>query len=78
MIGVHNLIGNNEANACRYSPGRSQQAITVGGTAGDDKLFRYSSSGSNYGECVTLYAPAQSLTAAGGSGYKYDKMYIRQ
>jgi len=70
VIVVHNLIGNNEANACRYSPGRSQQAITVGGTTKDDQLFHYFSSGSNYGECVTLYAPAQFVTAAGGSGYK--------
>jgi len=63
---VYNLIGNRHTNACRYSPGRSQQVITVGGTAEDDKLY----SGSNYGECVTLYAPALSVIAAGGGGYK--------
>jgi len=66
----NNLIGNHHVNACRFSPGRSQQAITVGGTAEDDKLYRSFYSGSNYGECVTLYAPAQSVIAAAGGGYK--------
>jgi len=71
----NNLIGNYlyRTNACRYSPGRSQKAITVGGTAEDDGLIYNLSlfSGSNYGECITLYAPALSVTAAAaGGGYK--------
>ena len=70
MIGVYYLIGNDYTNACRYSPGRSQKAITVGGTAEDDGLYRSFSFGSNYGECVTLYAPAQSVTAAVAGGDK--------
>ena len=48
-------IGSFEQNACIYSPGRSSQVINVGATAmenGADIVYK-----SNYGSCVTLYAP---------------------
>ena len=60
------LIGNFLRDACSYSPASSPHVITVGGTAEDDGLYSTSRfAGSNYGKCVTLYAPAQYTTAAG-------------
>jgi len=65
LLCIWNLIGDYQRNACRSSPAGSPQAITVGGTAEDDRLYNSTFAGSNYGNCVTLYAPAQSITAAG-------------
>ena len=49
--------------------------FTVGRTAEDDGMYytsQHHSVGSNYGKCVSLYAPAQLVTAASGdnSGYR--------
>ena len=56
--------GNSAANACNYSPARVAEALTVGGTRKDDYMW----SGSNYGPCVDLFAPAYDIrtTAVGG------------
>jgi len=53
-------------DACNISPASSPHVITVGGTAEDDGLYSNSRTvGSKYGKCVDLYAPGQSVTAAG-------------
>ena len=74
MCSSHNYFftGNFLSNSCRISPASSPDVITVGGTAEDDGLYFQSRSvGSNYGKCVNLYAPGQSVTAAGdNNGYR--------
>jgi serine protease len=52
--------GNDNRDACSYSPARATDAITVGST--DNKDSR--SSFSNYGTCVDVFAPGSSITAA--------------
>ncbi|HEX8241966.1 MAG TPA: S8 family peptidase [Longimicrobium sp.] len=52
--------GNNNANACNYSPSRVTDALIVGNTNSSDT--RYSSS--NYGLCLDLFAPGTSITSA--------------
>ncbi|XP_033108187.1 aqualysin-1-like [Anneissia japonica] len=52
--------GNDNANACYYSPARVDQAITVGATDSSD--FR--SPFSNYGSCVDIFAPGSFITSA--------------
>lgn len=52
--------GNDNANACNYSPARASGAITVGSTASNDSR----SSFSNYGSCLDLFAPGSSITSA--------------
>jgi subtilisin family serine protease len=52
--------GNDNANACNYSPARVGNAITVGSTTSSD----YRSSFSNYGSCVNIFAPGSSIRSA--------------
>ncbi|HEY1179068.1 MAG TPA: S8 family serine peptidase, partial [Phytomonospora sp.] len=52
--------GNDNANACNYSPARVANAITVGSTTNTDAR----SSFSNYGTCVDIFAPGSSITSA--------------
>lgn len=52
--------GNDNTNACNYSPARAADAITVGSTASNDSR----SSFSNYGSCLDIYAPGSSITSA--------------
>ena len=52
--------GNNNANACNYSPARVANAITVGSTTSTDAR----SSFSNFGSCVNIFAPGTSITSA--------------
>jgi serine protease len=52
--------GNDNANACNYSPARAADAITVGSTTNSDAR----SSFSNYGTCLDIYAPGSSITSA--------------
>lgn len=51
--------GNNNANACNYTPARTPAAITVGSSTSTDAR----SSFSNYGSCVDLFAPGSSITS---------------
>lgn len=51
--------GNDNSNACNYSPARAASAITVGSTASNDSR----SSFSNYGNCLDIYAPGSSITS---------------
>ena len=52
--------GNDNLNACNYSPASEPSAITVGSTTNTDAR----SSFSNYGTCVDLFAPGSSITSA--------------
>ncbi len=52
--------GNDNRNACNYSPARVTAAITVGATTSTDARASYS----NYGSCLDLFAPGSSITSA--------------
>ncbi|WP_196140293.1 S8 family serine peptidase [Aliikangiella sp. G2MR2-5] len=56
--------GNDNSDACNYSPARTPSAITVGSTAQGDSR----SSFSNYGNCVDLFAPGSDITSTSQSG----------
>jgi len=51
--------GNDNANACNYSPARVPQAVTVGATTNTDARASYS----NYGSCTDIFAPGSSITS---------------
>ena len=50
---------------CRYSPGASSYALTVGGTQQNDDLYLRLFDGTNYGKCVDIFAPGQDIVSAG-------------
>ncbi len=52
--------GNDNSNACNYSPARAPSAITVGSTTRTDAR----SSFSNYGSCLDIYAPGSDILSA--------------
>ena len=52
--------GNNNANACNYSPARVANAVTVGSTTSTDARSLFS----NFGSCVNIFAPGSSITSA--------------
>jgi subtilisin family serine protease len=52
--------GNDNANACNYSPARVSEAITVNSTTSSDAR----SSFSNWGTCTDIFAPGSSITSA--------------
>ncbi len=52
--------GNDNSNACNYSPARASGAYTVGSTSSND----YRSSFSNYGSCLDIFAPGSSIRSA--------------
>ena len=52
--------GNNNRNACQFSPASEPSAITVGATTSSDSRASYS----NYGSCVDIFAPGSSITSA--------------
>ena len=52
--------GNDNANACNYSPARVANAVTVASTTSTDAR----SSFSNYGSCVNIFAPGSSIKSA--------------
>lgn len=52
--------GNDNANACNYSPARVGSAITVGATTSTDARASYS----NFGNCLDVFAPGSSITSA--------------
>ena len=52
--------GNDNYNACYYSPARVTAAVTVGATTSSDSRASYS----NYGSCLDLFAPGSSITSA--------------
>nr|WP_183909249.1 S8 family serine peptidase [Simiduia aestuariiviva] len=56
--------GNDNSNACNYSPARAPSAMTVGSTAQGDARSYFS----NYGSCVDIFAPGSSITSTSQSG----------
>ncbi|MEG3193345.1 S8 family peptidase [Lysobacter sp. D1-1-M9] len=52
--------GNDNSNACNYSPARAASAVTVGSTTSSDAR----SSFSNYGSCLDIFGPGSSITSA--------------
>ncbi|XP_013415310.1 alkaline protease 1-like [Lingula anatina] len=56
--------GNANADACTDSPGSTANALTVGAFNEDFEKASFS----NYGPCVDLYAPGESIEAADFSG----------
>lgn len=60
--GVHYAVaaGNNNYDACYYSPARTPSAITVGATTNLDARASFS----NYGTCVDIFAPGNGITSA--------------
>ena len=52
--------GNDNSNACNYSPARAPAAVTVGSTTSSDSR----SSFSNYGTCLDIFGPGSSITSA--------------
>lgn len=55
--------GNESQDACNVSPAREDTAITVGATTSNDNRASFS----NYGDCVDIMAPGQSITSAWAS-----------
>ncbi len=56
--------GNESQDACKVSPARTLEAITVAAsTKGDWRPYF-----SNYGTCVDLFAPGKSITSVNGKG----------
>lgn len=51
--------GNDDENACQFSPGRVAEAITVGASGSTDQLAEFS----NTGSCVDLVAPGVGVTS---------------
>jgi len=52
--------GNSNADACGYSPARVTEALIVGSTTSTDAR----SSFSNFGSCVSIFAPGSAITSA--------------
>lgn len=52
--------GNENYDACKLSPSRVNQALTVGATTSTDARAAYS----NWGDCVDLFAPGSSIISA--------------
>jgi len=55
--------GNDNSNACNFSPAYVPSAITVGSTTASDSR----SSFSNYGSCVDMWAPGSSVVSLSSS-----------
>merc|ERR550532_536593 len=55
--------GNDNSDACNYSPAFATNAITVGSTTSRDAR----SSFSNFGSCVNIWAPGSSVKSASHS-----------
>lgn len=53
--------GNENDDACKYSPAHAKPAITVGSTTKRDDRSGFS----NFGTCVDLFAPGSGITSAG-------------
>eukprot|EP00128_Syssomonas_multiformis_P016025 Colp12_sorted_trinity150504_noHs@15098 len=56
--------GNDSKDACEGSPSSARDVLTVGGTSRSDSFLFYS----NYGSCVDLLAPAESIVTTWPNG----------
>ena len=64
VVTVVVAAGNDNGNACSYSPARAPNAITVGSTTNTDAR----SSFSNFGTCLDIFGPGSSITSAWYTG----------
>ena len=71
--GIHVVVsaGNESSSACNYSPARSPLAITVGATTSADARASFS----NYGSCVSLYAPGVEILSANAGPTNTETRY---
>ncbi|CAM9181217.1 unnamed protein product, partial [Ectocarpus fasciculatus] len=60
--GLNMLVaaGNDDSNACNYSPASASSAVTVGASDINDNRASYS----NYGKCLDIFGPGSSITSA--------------
>lgn len=66
--GLHFAVaaGNDNADACNYSPAAAEKAITVGASTLSDERAYFS----NYGECTDIFAPGLNILSTWiGSNY---------
>jgi subtilisin family serine protease len=56
--------GNSAANACNYSPARVPEAITVAASNTSDQRASFS----NFGACIDLFAPGESIVSTWYTG----------
>ncbi|KAJ2759405.1 proteinase B, partial [Coemansia nantahalensis] len=71
--GVHYAVaaGNDNRDACKYSPASAQNAITVGATTITDERAWFS----NFGECVDVFAPGKDILSTWiGSRYSTNSI----
>lgn len=59
-IAVVAAAGNSDCDACNRSPSSSSKAIIVGASDKEDRRANFS----NYGRCITLFAPGCNILAA--------------
>lgn len=61
--GLHVVVaaGNDDADACDYSPSRASKVITVGAVDDNDQKANFS----NYGKCVDIHAPGVDIESVG-------------
>jgi cerevisin len=62
--------GNDFEDACSYSPGSAEKAITVGAIDSEDNVASFS----NYGKCVDIHAPGVDIKSAwigSNTSYRY-------
>ncbi|KAJ9084965.1 proteinase B [Entomophthora muscae] len=59
--GIHFAVaaGNDDADACDYSPASAEKAVTVGATTINDERAWFS----NWGKCVDVLAPGKDITS---------------
>ncbi|MBH5338699.1 S8 family peptidase [Streptomyces pactum] len=62
--------GNNNADSCSYSPSSTPAAVTVGATNSRDARATgwNNGQGSNYGSCLDIFAPGDSIVSTSNSG----------
>ncbi|MEU1870653.1 S8 family peptidase [Streptomyces sp. NPDC019793] len=62
--------GNNNADACSYSPSSTPAAVTVGATdSRDARATGWSNGqGSNYGSCLDIFAPGDDIVSTSNAG----------
>jgi subtilisin family serine protease len=62
--------GNEDMDACKHSPARTPEAITVAATDNADKRASFS----NWGDCVDVFAPGNRITSAWHYGDKETRV----
>ncbi|MBB5803514.1 PKD repeat protein [Saccharothrix ecbatanensis] len=55
--------GNDAKDACEVSPASAPGVLTVGASDSEDRRSLWGTKGSNWGECVELFAPGSNVTS---------------